>query len=370
MKKKIWLYLSIALILAGIAGTVNIIMHGEHAMGTSNGIPWGILIAGYEYFVGISTGLLLVASLGYVFNQEPIKKVGKAAVMMAVFTMFSGFAVLLVELGNPLHFFYYLISPNIKSPIWWMAPLYGIYLAMLVILLFHIIRGNVQQVKMFSILTLISAVVALVNIGFLFGFLNTRAYWNGPLSPVYFVVSAFMSGVALFAVITYIQHKTSALEEEVFLAVRKIFIISIAAVALIYTGKIMTALYGAASGKYEAVHALLSGPLSFNFYFFEVVLGMIVPLALLLTAKGSAPIKLLAAGISSLIGIFFMRVDMVIAGQISELHVIYSTVKEIVYHTYSATWAEWALIAGAAGITLFLYMLRDQIEKSLKGHAR
>ncbi|HAQ06086.1 MAG TPA: polysulfide reductase NrfD, partial [Bacillus bacterium] len=72
MKINKWTILSAAFILFGLAGAANIIIHGEHAMGTTSKIPWGILIAGYEYFVGISTGLLLIAALGYVFRIKAI----------------------------------------------------------------------------------------------------------------------------------------------------------------------------------------------------------------------------------------------------------------------------------------------------------
>lgn len=365
MNRNLGVLLSLILIVIGVVGTVNIVMNGEHVMGTTSEVPWGILIAGYEYFVGISTGLLLVAAVGYVFNFAPIKAVGKTLVMLSVFTMFSAFAVLLIELGNPLNMYHYFLSPNLMSPLWWMAPLYSIYLVLLLTLLYFILVKNEKKIKLIASLTAVSALLALINIGFLFGFLNARPYWSGPFGPVYFVITAFFSGIAFAAIVTYFQGKREELSSLTSDAVRKLYITSIVVVGLLVITKIITKLYGATSGKSEAIMSFLSGPLSFNFWTFEVLLGLAIPLVILLFTRNSGLMAL--AGLMSLVGVLFMRIDMVVAGQLNPLKLIYGGAKDLAYHTYTAQWSEWALIIGAVGITLFLYFLKDRLEGTVKG---
>ena len=365
MNRNIGILLSIVLIVIGVAGAVNIVMHGEDVMGTTSEVPWGILISGYEYFVGISTGLLLVASLGYVFNFAPIKAIGKTLVMLSVFTMFSAFAVLLIELGNPLNMYQYFITPNPMSPIWWMAPLYSTYLVLLLALLYFVLIKDEKKIKLFASLTAVAAIVSLINIGFLFGFLNARPYWNGPFGPVYFVVTAFLSGISFAAILAHFQGKREEISSLTTDAIRKLYIASIVVVALMVATKIMTKLYGAASGKSDAVMSFINGPLSFNFWTFEVLIGLAVPFAILLISRNSGAVAL--AGIMSLIGLLFMRIDMVVAGQLTPLKLVYGGAKEVAYHTYTALWSEWALIIGAVGITLFLYFLKEKLESTVKG---
>ncbi|MCM3573461.1 MULTISPECIES: NrfD/PsrC family molybdoenzyme membrane anchor subunit [Mesobacillus] len=364
MKINKWSILSAAFILFGLAGAANIFIHGEHAMGTTNKIPWGILIAGYEYFVGISTGLLLVAALGYIFHVKAIIPIGKSLLMFAIFSLVSGFAILLVELGNPLNFIHYFLTPNFSSPIWWMAPLYGIYLMLLVSLTVFVVRGNQSLIRPFAIMTGASALVALVCIGFLFGFIIARPYWNGPISPLYFILTSVFSGIAMASIIAYLherQKKSENLETVKFL--RTLSLSMMGVMVIIYIGKTFVGLYGQVPGKYESLLALLTGPLSFNYWILEISLAIVIPFVLIFSAQKLSSMKLGLAGLLSLTGIFFMRFNMVIAGQITPLKVVKNPAEGTTFNLFSITWSEWALIMGGIGIMALLYLQRDLLER-------
>nr|WP_225650459.1 NrfD/PsrC family molybdoenzyme membrane anchor subunit [Mesobacillus subterraneus] len=333
-------------------------------MGTTNKIPWGILIAGYEYFVGISTGLLLVAALGYIFHVKAIIPIGKSLLMFAIFSLVSGFAILLVELGNPLNFIHYFLTPNFSSPIWWMAPLYGIYLMLLVSLTVFVVRGNQSLIRPFAIMTGASALVALVCIGFLFGFIIARPYWNGPISPLYFILTSVFSGIAMASIIAYLherQKKSENLETVKFL--RTLSLSMMGVMVIIYIGKTFVGLYGQVPGKYESLLALLTGPLSFNYWILEISLAIVIPFVLIFSAQKLSSMKLGLAGLLSLTGIFFMRFNMVIAGQITPLKVVKNPAEGTTFNLFSITWSEWALIMGGIGIMALLYLQRDLLER-------
>ena len=367
MKINKWTILAAAFILFGLAGATNIFIHGEHAMGTTNKIPWGILIAGYEYFVGISTGLLLIAALGYVFRVKAIIPVGKTLLMFAIFSLISGFAILMVELGNPLNFIHYFLTPNFTSPIWWMAPLYGIYLMLLISLTVFVVRGNESLIRPFAIMTSISAVVALICIGFLFGFLVARPYWNGPISPLYFILTSVFSGIAMASIVSFLHVKQTNKGMESVTYLRKLSLSMMAVLLVIYIGKIFVGLYGHVPGKYESLIALLTGPLSFNYWFLEITLALVIPFALIASAKNLSEWKMGLAGLISLTGIFFMRFNMVIAGQITQVKVVKNPAAEIVFNLYSVTWSEWALLLGGVGIMTILYLYRGLLERIIIG---
>ncbi|GAM16541.1 NrfD/PsrC family molybdoenzyme membrane anchor subunit [Mesobacillus selenatarsenatis] len=367
MKINKWTILSAAFILFGLAGAANIFIHGEHAMGTTNKIPWGILIAGYEYFVGISTGLLLVAALGYVFHVKAIIPIGKSLLMFAIFSLISGFAILLVELGNPLNFIHYFLTPNFTSPIWWMAPLYGIYLMLLVTLTVFVVRENESLIRPLAIMTAISALVALICIGFLFGFIIARPYWNGPISPLYFILTSVFSGIAMASVIAYLHgRKKTRKNLETVKFLRTLSLSMMGVMVVIYIGKTFVGLYGQVPGKYESLLALLTGPLSFNYWVLEISLAIVIPFVLIVSAHKLSAIKLGLAGLLSLTGIFFMRFNMVIAGQITPLKVVKNPAEETVFNLFSVTWSEWALIMGGIGIMAMLYLQRELLERIIK----
>lgn len=362
-----WTLLSIALVVFGIAGAVNIFVHGEHAMGSSNAMPWGTLIAGYEYFVGISTGLLIVAAIGMIAKVQSIIPYTKVILMLAIFSLFGGFAILLVEEANPVNFIYYLITPNFTSPIWWMAPLYSLYLLLLFVLTVLVVREKHTLILPVSYFTAASALIALVCIGFLFGFVVARPYWNGPISPLYFVLTSIYSGVALGSIAVYLnRHEISKQPSPAFF-LRRLYMTLLVTLSVIYIGKIFVGIFGHVPGKYEAVTALISGPLSFQFWVLEIAFAIALPAVLLFNSKKVSELRLAIAGASSLFGLFFMRFNMVIAGQIVPLKMMKNPEQEVVYNVFSIAWSEAALILGAFGIMTFLYLNRGLVEKIMKG---
>ena len=189
LSRKVWIIISSLLILFGLAGAVNVIIHGEHAMGTNNYIPWGSLIAGYVFFVVSSTGLSLVSALGHVFKIQKYEVIAKRAVLGSILTLVMGFVVIGLELGKPLNMIYMLFSPNFKSAIFWMGLLYGIYLVLLGFEFFFMIKEDHKKSTFFGLMVLISAVAAHSNLGAVFGFLVARSYWNGPYMSIYFILS-------------------------------------------------------------------------------------------------------------------------------------------------------------------------------------
>lgn len=364
MKINKWTFMSAAFVLFGIAGAASIFIHGEHAMGTTNKIPWGILIAGYEYFVGISTGLLLVAALGYVFRVKAIVPIAKSLLMLAIFSLISGFAILMVELGNPLNFIHYFLTPNLTSPIWWMAPLYGIYLLLLITLTVAVIRGNEKWIRTIAVMTSIAALVALICIGFLFGFVVARPYWNGPISPLYFIMTSIFSGIAMASVASFLQRVD---KEETVSLLRRLSLSMIGIMLIIYIGKLFVGIYGHVPGKYESLMALLTGPLSFNYWILEITLAILIPAALLASSRKLSQTRLGLAGMFSLTGIFFMRFDMVLAGQITPLKVVKNPAEETIFNLYQVTWPEVSLILSGIGIMSLLYLNREILEHLIKG---
>ena len=57
------------LTVVGVASGIHALYVGhEHTYGVSRGVPWGILIAAYVFFVVTSTGLCIVSSVGHVFG--------------------------------------------------------------------------------------------------------------------------------------------------------------------------------------------------------------------------------------------------------------------------------------------------------------
>jgi len=311
------------LTVVGVAAGIHSIYVGhEHTFGVSRGVPWGILIAAYVFFVVTSTGLCIVSSVGHVFGFENFNPIAKRAVFMSIGTIIAGFLVIAFEIENSWRMpVGNVIGANPTSNIWWMGTLYGAYLFFMMIE-FVMLQMNKHRVATgFGLAGLLTGVVAHSNLGAVFGLLNGREFWHGPYMPIYFITSAAMSGCVAIIFFTYIAYKANGwkMSEEMkksMESVAKMGALMMAIIIFFTSWKMITGVTGQPPGKFEAMQALLSGPYAMNFWGGEVALGMVIPFVIILAVKGRNMNALFIAALAGMVGIFFMRYDLVIVGQL------------------------------------------------------
>lgn len=368
LNRKYWLIISSLLILFGVVGGINILLNGEHVMGTNNDVPWGALIAGYIFFVGASAGMSLVSSLGHVFKIERFEVIGKRALLAGISTLLMGFVVIGMELGKPLNLIYILISPGFSSAIFWMGALYGLLLLLLMIEFYFVIKGNHKNASIIGLFVVIIDIAAHSNLGAVFGNTVARPYWNGPFISVYLIVLAILLGIAVLAVMFYIIDKSKITtdkliykNEHIVSTLGKLMAVFIGVTFLFSFWNILTNLYGAAPEQYGAVMALINGPLSVQFWFFEVMLMMLIPFIILVSKDGFKPKKVFIAGILTIVGNLFARINLVLAGQI--VATTYLPGEELSYNSVFVSWSEWAILLGAIGGSILLFLIGEKFFK-------
>jgi len=363
----IWVGLLAIGVIAGIVGVGNVLINGHSAVyNVSREIPWGILIATYVFLVVSSTGLCLVSSLGHVFGIEKFEFIGKRAIILAILTLLCGFGTIAMELNHPIRMgIHAIISPNFTSAIWWMGTLYGLYLVLLCGELFFLMKGAHKGAFALGMLGFIAAISAHSNLGAVFGLLEARPYWHGSFLPIYFILSALVSGGAIVSMIVYFNHKSSGQPmpqkyEDFMATLGKLQALFLMILVFFVVWKTIPGIYGHPPEKFEATMAILNGPLAFNFWFFEVLLGLAIPVLLLLNRKTRTPYGVMMAGLSATVGIFFMRYDLVIAGQLVSMREgTADLVGGLLQYTPSAT--EIAIVVGAISACLLLYTLAEKL---------
>ncbi len=308
---------------AGVAfGLHALIIGHEHAYGVTREVPWGLLISTYVFFVVTSTGLCLVSSIGHVFNVESFKPIAKRSVFMAIVTIISGFLVIGFEIENPWRMpIYNMLSANPTSNIWWMGTLYGAYLFFMLIEYALLQMGRHKQAGMLGLLGVASGIAAHSNLGAVFGLLGGREFWHGPYMPIYFITSAMMSGCAAVIFFTWLGYRANGWKmseklESSLTSTAKLGATLIAVIMFFTTWKMISGISGHPPGKYEAMMALLKGPYALNFWGGEVFLGMLLPFVIILAVRARNFPALFVASAAGIVGIFFMRYDLVVVGQI------------------------------------------------------
>jgi len=160
-------------------------------------------------------------------------------------------------------------------------------------------------------------------VGFIFGSIKANPWWSTVLMPVIFLFSAMVSGIALvmFIYIVLSKLRRQSLDMGCLDTIAKylfyILIIDFALEGLDQIHRIYEA-----EESFEALHQLVMGKLFFTLFIMQGLLGTIVPLITLGTFQFYKPRQeirktiYLVISLLILIGIFFMRWNVVIGGQL------------------------------------------------------
>ncbi len=356
----------------GIAAGIHAFFIGhDHAYGITREVPWGLLIATYVFFVVTSTGLCLVSSIGHVFGVQTLMPIAKRSVFLSIATIVSGFLVIGFEIENPWRMaIYNVISPNLTSNIWWMGTLYGAYLFFMLVEFALLQVEKHREAGLAGLLGVIAGVAAHSNLGAVFGLLNGREFWHGPYMPIYFIASAMLSGCAAILFFTYLAYsangwKMSESLERALSATGKIGLLLIAVLAFFDCWKVLSGIAGHPPGKYEATMALISGPYAANFWVGEIGLGLVAPFVLILAAKMRNTKVMFVAGLLSIIGIFFMRYDLVIVGQLVPHFHGMNIVGLPELYSYSPSMHEILITIGGMSLCGMLFLMGERL---FRGH--
>lgn len=358
------------LALAGAAvGLHGLLVGYHHVYGVTRQVSWGLLISAYIFCVVTSTGLCIVSSIGHVFGGEAFMPIAKRAVYMSIMFMFGGFCIIFFDIENPFRMaIWNVLSPNFVSNMWWMGTLYGAYLVFMIIEYYFLLEQNHSLSRLMGFLGLVVGIAAHSNLGAVFGMLHGRPFWYGPYLPIYFIFSAAMSGGCAILFFTTLGWKINPeimnqRMERAVKAVTQITIFLISVIIFFTIWKIITGMVS--EGKHLVIMSFLSGDYSINFWVFEIFLGMFLPLFLLIRSRGNNFNLIMWATGLMMIGIFFMRYDIVIPGQMESVYHSLGVVEEANLLTYTPSFHEiMASLFGICVIALAYFVG----EKMLNGH--
>lgn len=347
---------TLAFIAMFVVGVAIYLSQGHHAYNVTREHPWGLLIAVYIFFVVSSTGLCIIGSLGDVFGFKDYMLISKRAIFGSIVTIIAGFAVIAFEIGHPVTMLIYnVLTPGLTSAIWWMGTLYGIYLTFMIIEFVFLLKGDMKKAKIFGLTGLLVGLAAHSNLGSVFGFLNARPISNGVFYPTYFILTAFITGVFIAFIIMGFRYKLDFPEKvkTMLTGLAKIQALLISILIFFVAWKMLTDIYGGMPNRAEvAVHILGSWT-----FWAEVVLAMAIPLLLILKDMGKSPVVLFWASMSGMVGIFFMRYNLVHDTQLKPLQMMkkveYQLAPEWIHYFPSAT--EMMISLGGLGLCVAMY---------------
>lgn len=209
-------------------------------------------------------------------------------------------------LGRPDRFWRAFLKPQTS----WLSR--GIYF--LVLFLAFGALHVLQPTNLWMVLSAFFAILLAVYTGFLMAASPAIRFWNNPLLPMIFLAVALGSGASLAELL---QGAQAASRPDILQPFQLVVVGIGALLVLTY----MAVNHMSTVAAKESVAFLALGSMAPVFYGLVVVLGIIIPLAILAMALfGQAPVVLLAvAGLSELVGSFFLRYSILRAGVFSPI---------------------------------------------------
>lgn len=333
-------------------------------------LTWSILIVLYPFITGLVAGAFILASLARVFNIVAVQPIYRLSLLTALAFLLVAPLPLQLHLGHPERSFEMYMTPHRTSAMAMFGFVYLWYL--LVVLLLEIwldyrrdivvsARNRTGVMRwIYSALTLgsrnidpkslhvddrVGWLVTLIGIpsafllhgyvGFIFGSVKANPWWSSPLMPVVFIFSAMASGIAVvllvYEAVTYIRKRPidMACLDTVAKYLLYIFVIDFSLEMLDLVHRMYEA-----NESFRTLDFMVHTRLYVSQIVLQIEIGTLVPiglLALVQVVKFRAILRrriYTLAAVLTLVGIFFMRWNVVIGGQLfSKSFLGYTTYK-------------------------------------------
>ncbi len=341
----------------GLFGMSQRLTSGHELAAYGSYVPWGLWVALYVYFMGLSAGSYLFSSFVYVAGVKRLERIGRMALLTAIVALLAGLFTVWIDLGHPERFWKLFVSGQPTSMVAWMGWIYTSYLALLVVQFYLVLRGNRQAVRTLSIVGLFVAVALSGGAGALFGVVGARPYWNSALFPVLFMASALASGGALLTFqVAYFWPKGGEERQRATTLLGQLTLGFLVLYLLLEWAEISINLWASLPAAADAYRAFLFGPYWWVFWGVHLAAGMAVPIAIL-ALKGRSPLWTGAAGLVAAVCFFAVRLNIVIPGQtvpeMAGLERAY--VDDRLSFAYLPTQMEWMVLAFVVSFAVALF---------------
>jgi len=311
-------------------------------------IIWGLWVAAYIYFIGLSAGSFLLSSMIYVFGFKNLEKIGRISLFTAIITLLMALTCIWCDLGHMWRSYRMIISPNFGSMMAWMVWLYSAYTVIMLVELWLAMRSDLSRwqsrpglcglvgllafnrgplspkqetwshhwLKVFAIVGVPLAIAFHGGVGALFSTLSARPFWHTPLMPILFLTGALVSGGGLmaFVVATVYPHRGEEQRRMVCFIGKAVLGLLVFDIILEWAEFSIPMWYGVGH-EYDLLMRVLFGQFWWVFWIVHFGLGSVIP-ALLLVFRGNKTWSVATAGILIAVTFMTVRLNIVIPGLI------------------------------------------------------
>jgi Ni/Fe-hydrogenase subunit HybB-like protein len=362
-------------------------------------LQWSVLIVLYPFITGLVAGAFILASLERVFNVAAARPTYRLALLTALAFLLVAPLPLQLHLGHPERSIEMYLTPHTSSAMAMFGFVYLWYLMGVLVLEIWLdyrkdivltareSRGwrrllyralalgsdNISEASLrlddrvgrfITIIGIPSAFLLHGYVGFIFGSIKANPWWSTPLMPIVFLFSAIVSGIALvmlmYMVISWM--KGYEIDMNCVDTIARYFFYAFLVDFSLEMLDLIHRIYEA-DESFQSLDFMVHTRLYTSQVIVQIVLGTLVPLGLLalvqlvkLSEQARKGFYFLA-GCFTLMGIFAMRWNVVIGGQLFSKSFLGYTTYKMAFATREGLLATIGLLLLPLGILWGLLLL-------------
>ena len=372
-----WLAFLSLFLVAGIIGGVLVLWKGLSVTNLSDYVPWGLWITIDLSSIALAAGAFSLCAAVYLIGLNRYQPIARTATFVGLIGYSMAMLCLFMDIGRPFKFYQAMIYWNTHSLLWEVTMCVILYFTVLLLESMPIIaswewlRSHFPKLtaKMahvhhyapyLAIAGLFLSSLHQSSLGATYGVLKARPFWYKPEMSVLFMLSAIIGGISMTLFASMLASRlTSKAKINDALIERVSHFVGWALVGYFYWRfwDTLSMTYTYEPGRTEGLHLITTGPLAFNFWIGEVLLGIVVPMVLLLNRKTRLnPFWRMAALLMVVGGVVAFRWDINLSGALVLVSYLPGQ-PTVSYTSYAPSLVEWATGLGVIAYGLLAFSL-------------
>lgn len=394
LRGKITLAILGLVILVGLYALYKQLSEGHIVTGMRDNVVWGLYIANFIFFIGISYAGALISGILHLLRVPWRTPIIRIAEIITVISTIIGPTYILLCMGRIDRVQNLLLFGRIQSPITWDVIAITTYLTGSIIFLylasirdFALLRDNPLKVAkwrnplykllavgfrntkkqnellgrttdLLSIIIIPLAIIVHSVLAWIFG-MTLRPGWHSTIFAPYFVIAAVYSGTGVLIIAMWffrrIYHLESYLTKIHFRYLGLILLILGALYGYFTFSEYLTSWYGSEKWEMDVLHKLFNPSGYWWWFFFAAFIGVLLPIAIIAIPKFRTINAITFASVIAVVALWVKRYLIIIPTLEATLMPIHDLRPEYVH--YSPTWVEWAITFAGVAMFILLFFL-------------
>lgn len=297
-----WLAFLGVILLGGLVAGIQVFWKGLGITNLTDLVPWGLWITIDLSSIALGAGAFSLCAGVYLFGLKRYQPIARTATFVGLIGYTMATLALILDIGKPERFWHSMIYWNTHSLLWEVTMCVILYLTVLTLETMPIIANlewlrkrlpriasKMEHVHHYApVLAIVGLGLSSLHqssLGATYGVIKARPFWFKPEMSVLFMLSAIVGGISLTLFASMVASRlTKKAKTNDVLIERVAHFVGYLLIGYFYfrAWDALSVTYAYDPGRSEGLHLITKGPLAFNFWIVEMLLGMIVPMILLL----------------------------------------------------------------------------------------